>query len=153
MNMANLVRWEPFNEIVSLREAMDKLFEDSFIHTRWLTPMRENFMGQMALDIVENADELVVKASVPGFKPEDIDIAVVDDTLTIKAESKAEKKEEKETYLLRERRYNAMQRSVRLPVTVEADKATAEFEQGVLTLTLPKAEAVKPKQIKINAKK
>jgi HSP20 family protein len=151
--MTNLVRWEPFNEIVSLREAMDKLFEDSFIHSRWLTPMRENVFGQMALDIIENDNELVVKATVPGFKPEDIEINVVDDTLSIKAETQAEKKEEKETYLLRERRYNALHRSVHLPVTVEADKATAEFEHGVLTLTLPKAEAVKPKQIKINAKK
>jgi HSP20 family protein len=151
--MANVVRWEPLNDIVSLRDAMDKLFEDSFTHTRWLTPVRENVFGQMALDIVENANELVVKATVPGFKPEDIEINVVDDTLSIKAETKAEKKEEKETYLLRERRYNALRRSVHLPVTVEADKATAEFEHGVLTLTLPKAEAVKPKQIKINAKK
>jgi HSP20 family protein len=132
---------------------MDKLFEDSFIHSRWLTPMRENVFGQMALDIIENDNELVVKATVPGFKPEDIEINVVDDTLSIKAETQAEKKEEKETYLLRERRYNALHRSVHLPVTVEADKATAEFEHGVLTLTLPKAEAVKPKQIKINAKK
>jgi HSP20 family protein len=147
------MRWEPIKDMVTLRDAMDQLFEDSFTHTRWLTPVRENVLGQMALDIVENDNELVMKASVPGFTPEDIDIAVVDDLLTIKVESKAEPKEAQTNYLLRERRYNAMQRTVRLPVAVQTDKATADFEHGVLTLTLPKAEAIKPKQIKINAKK
>src|SRR6266849_6628960 len=103
--MANIVRWDPFNDVVSLRDAMDRLFEESFIQPRWITPIRESVMGGLALDVVETENDIVVKASVPGYKPEDIDITVVGDTLTIKGEVTAEKKEEKESYLLQERRF------------------------------------------------
>jgi len=149
--MANIVRWEPFNEMISLRDAIDRLFEESFIQPRWATPLREG-MGQLALDVIENPNEFVVKASVPGLKPEDLDITVVGDTLTIKGQTKAEMKQEKENYLLQERRYGAFQRSITLPASVQADKAHADFENGVLTLTLPKVEEVKPKQIKVATK-
>lgn len=149
--MADIVRWDPFDRL-SLRDAMDRLFEDAFITPRWFTPFRENWLDSLALDVVEDDDNVVVKASVPGFKPEEIDISVVEDTLTIKGESKTEKKEEKEHYLMRERRFGTIQRTLRLPVPVQADKAKAEFENGVLVLTLPKAEEVKPKQIKISVK-
>ena len=148
---SNIVRWDPFSDVVSLRDAMDRLFEESFIQPRLFAPIREG-MGQLALDVVENDNDVVVKASVPGIKPEDIDVTVVGDTLTIKGEIKSEKKEEKVNYVLRERRFGAFQRSLTLPVEVQADKARAEFENGVLTLTLPKVEEIKPKQIKVNAK-
>ncbi len=150
--MANIVRWDPFNDVVSLRDAMDRLFEESFIQPRWISPIRESVMGGLALDVVETANDIVVKASVPGFKPEDIDITVVGDTLTIQGETKAEKHEEKENYLLQERRFGTFKRSFTLPMGVQADKAHADFENGVLTLTLPKAEEVKPKQIKVSLK-
>jgi HSP20 family protein len=155
MNMPhNLTRWEPFNDVVSLRDAMDRLFEESFIQPRIFTPIREG-MGGLALDVTENDNELIVKASVPGIKPEDIDITVVGDTLTIKGDVKQETEREgngsKQNYLVRERRWGAFQRSLTLPVVVQAEKARADFENGVLTLTLPKAEEVKPKQIKVNA--
>src|SRR5262249_23674817 len=144
--------WEPFNEVVSLRDAMDRLFEDSFIYPRFMAPLREGFMGQLPLDVVESDNDIVVKASVPGFKPEDINITVTGDTLTIQGETKVEKKEEKQNYLLQERRFGTFKRSFSLPMGVQADKAKADFENGVLTLTLPKAEEVKPKQIKVAAK-
>ena len=150
--MANIIRWEPFNEAVSLRDAMDRLFEESFITPRFFAPLREGVMGTLPLDVVENENEVVVKASVPGLKPEDIDITVVGETLTIKGQTKTEKKEEKSNYLLQERRFGSFQRAITLPVDVQSDKAQAEFDNGVLTLTLPKAEAVKPKQIKVNMK-
>jgi HSP20 family protein len=150
--MAKIVRWEPFNDFVALRDAMDNLFENSFIQPRFLAPFRESVMGQLPLDVIETEDELVVKATVAGYKPEEIDVTIVGDTLTIKGEGKEEQKDEQPTYLLRERRLASFKRSFTLPVDVQADKAKAEFEYGVLTLVLPKAEAIKPRQIKINMK-
>jgi len=95
---------------------------------------------------------VVVKSSVAGVKPEDIDITITGDTLTIKGETKAEEKIERENYVRQERRYGAFSRSLTLPTTIVAEQAKAEFENGVLTLTLPKAEEVKPKTIKVKAK-
>lgn len=150
----NIVRWDPFTDVVSLRDAMDRLFEDSFIQPRFFAPQREG-MGQLPVDVVENDNDIVVKASVPGIKPDELDITVVGDTLTIKGEVKAqtkESKEEKTNFLVRERRWGMFQRTLTLPVEVQADKARAEFENGVLTLTLPKIEEIKPKQIKVSVK-
>ncbi len=150
--MASLVRWEPFNELVSLRDAMDRLFEESFVRPRdgWLFP----FGGEtLAVDMYETDNEVVVKTAIPGVKPEDIDISITGETLTIKGETKAEEKVEKANYIRQERRYGSFCRSVTLPTQVVSDKAEAVFENGVLTLTLPKAEEVKPKSIKVKAKK
>jgi HSP20 family protein len=147
--MANIVRWDPFDDVLSLRDAMDRLFEQSFIQPRFAGIGREATMGRLALDVIENPNEFVVKAAVPGLRPEDIDITVTGDTLTIKGQSRQETKQEKENYLLQERRFGAFQRSITLPASVQADKAQADFENGVLTLTLPKVEEVKPKQIKV----
>jgi HSP20 family protein len=149
--MADLIRWEPFRELISLREAMDRLFEESFVRPRagWLAPWGPE---TLAVDMYETDQEVVIKTSVPGVKPEDIDITVVGDTLTIKGETKAEEKIERANYIRQERRYGAFSRSLTLPTSIVAEKAKAEFENGVLTLTLPKAEEVKPKTIKVKAK-
>jgi HSP20 family protein len=149
--MANIVRWEPFRDLISLREAMDRLFEESFVRPRtgWLAPLGA---GALAVDVYETDQDVVVKSSVAGVKPEDIDITITGDTLTIKGETKAEEKVERANYIRQERRYGAFSRSVTLPTTIVAEKAKAEFENGVLTLTLPKAEEVKPKTIKVKAK-
>ena len=149
--MANIVRWEPFRDLITLREAMDRLFEESFIRPRvgWLAPLGA---GALAVDMYETDQDVVVKSSMPGVKPEDIDITITGDTLTIKGETKAEEKVEKANYVRQERRYGAFSRSLTLPTTIVAEKAKAEFENGVLTLTLPKAEEVKPKTIKVKAK-
>ncbi len=146
----SLMRWQPFEELMSLREAMDRLFEESIVWPRsLLAPAAQTF----AVDIYETKDDVVVKASLPGVKPEDVEVSVVGDTLTIKGEVKEEKDIKEENYIRKERRYGSFCRSFTLPVSVNADKATAEFENGVLTLTLPKAEEVKPKTIAIKAKK
>jgi HSP20 family protein len=144
-----IVRWEPFNEMVSLRAAVNQLFQDSFIRPgSWLMP----FDGaQPAVDMIATKDEVIVKASVPGIKPDDIDISLTGDQLTIKGETKSEQKIEEGSYIRQERRFGSFQRTVALPTSVISDKARAEFENGVLTLTLPKSAEVKPKTIKVQA--
>ena len=146
--MANIVRRDPF-EGLPLRDAFDRFFEEAFVMPRWLTPFRESLTDTVLLDLVEEDDKFVLQASVPGFKPEEIDVSVLGDRLTIKGETKEEKKEERKSYLMRERRFGLVERTLRLPAPIAADKVTAEFEHGVLTLTLPKSDEVRPKQIKI----
>ena len=106
----------------------------------------------LPLDVSENENEFVVKASLPGIRPEDVQITVHGDMLTIRGEIKAEEEKKEEHFHLRERRYGQFQRTVRLSAPIRADQAQANFENGVLTLTLPKAEEAKPKQIKIGAR-
>ena len=151
--MSNAIeRWEPFKEMMSLREAMNRLVEDSFIRPgTWLTPFDVDALG-VAMDVIETKDNIIVKASVPGIKPEDIDVSVTGDVLTIKGETASEEKIEQGSYLRQERRFGKFERSLTLPTLVTADKADAKFEHGVLTLTLPKAEQAKPKSIKVKTK-
>jgi HSP20 family protein len=146
--MTNLVRWEPFRDLVSLREAMDRLFEESFVRPQGDWPMPTE-AGALAVDVYETEDAVVVKSAIPGVKPEGIDISLTGDTLTIKGETKFEEEVEEENYVRREMRYGAFSRTLPVPTAVVAEEAEAEFENGVLTLTLPKAEEVKPKAIQI----
>ena len=144
-------RWQPFSELMSLRQAMDKLFEDSFVRpSRALAALGE--VTAPALDVYQTANEVVVKATLPGLKPEDVSIDITGETLTIKGETKAEQEIKKENYLYQERRYGSFARSIVLPSGLKPDKAEATIEDGVLTLTIPKAEEVKPKAIKVKAK-
>lgn len=147
--MSDLMLWEPVTEgMMSLRRAMDRLFESSFV--RPIFP--EIFGAGPALDMYETDNDVVVKVTVPGVKPEDLQVTVTGNTLTIKGEVKAEEDAQKRNYVYRERRYGQFVRSVVLPGDVEADKAKAEFEHGILTLTVPKTEAAKPKTITVKAK-
>jgi HSP20 family protein len=147
----SLMRWDPSREMISLREAMDRLFSESFIRP-WFGPGAMPAGEALALDMYETDDKVMVEAGVPGVKPEEIDVQVTGNVLTIKGERREEKKEEKASYIHQERRYGSFQRSVTLPTEVDVDKAEAKFEHGVLTLTLPKSEVVKPKTIKIKTK-
>ena len=149
--MANLIRWDPFRDMVTLREAMDRLLEDSVVRPRGGLAPSEG-LATLALDVFESVDDVTVKASLPGITPQEVDISITGDVLTIKGEKSEEKEEKQGNYHLRERRYGAFQRSVSLPAAVQADKADAVFENGVLTLTLPKVEEIKPKSIKIKTK-
>jgi HSP20 family protein len=131
---------------ISLRDAMSRLLEDSFIPaTSQMAPVSRT----MPLDVIENAEGYVVKASLPGCDKEKVEVSFEDDTLSIKATLEEEALPEGSRSLLRERWYGQVARSVRLPIAVDPDKAKAEFKNGVLTLTLPKAESVKPRTIKI----
>jgi HSP20 family protein len=144
----SMMRWEPFSQLMSLRQAMYRLFEDSFVR-----PSRVLF-GEgvhIPLDIHQTADEVTVKASLPGVKPKDVDISITGDTLTIKGEAKAQEIKQ-EDYLCQEWRYGAFARSVTLPGALKTDKVEATFENGVLTVSIPKAEEAKPKTIKVKAK-
>jgi len=147
----SLIRWDPTGEMISLRDAMDRLLGESFIRP-WLG--RGTFFGgeAFALDMYETDNDVIVEAPLPGVKPEEIDIQVNGNVLTIKGERKEEKKEEEASYVYQERSFGSFCRSVTLPTDVDVDKADAAFEHGVLTLTLPKSEAVKPKTIKIKTK-
>ena len=146
----NIVRWEPFREITSLRDAMDRLFEDSFVSVPHLWSARGTL--ELPVDMHQTDNDLVIKASLPGFKPEEVDISINDGTLNIKGEHKEEEEVKEDNYFYKERRYGAFSRSLPIPVKVKSNKAEAAFEDGVLTLTLPKAEEVKPKRIKVKAK-
>jgi len=142
----SIMRWQPFEDLVSLREAMDRLFEESFVRPRaWLAPTGLD----LAIDMYETDNELVVTTAVPGMKPEDLEITITGDTLCIKGEVKSETKVEKASYYRQERRYGACSRSISLPVPVQADKVEAKLKDGILTITMPKAEEARPKTIKI----
>jgi HSP20 family protein len=148
--MANLTRFDPFNEMVTLRQAMDRLFEDSFVApVNWRSPQGEGVTP--TLDVHQTGDEIVVTAALPGVKAEDVDITLTGQTLQIRGEFKSDENVERNQYLYRERRYGSFNRQLQLPVRVEGDKTEAHFEDGVLTLRIPKAEEVKPRQIQIKA--
>lgn len=146
----SIVRWDPFRDLVSLRQAMDRLFEESFVHPSRIVGLWGDGMG-VPLDVYHTPEALVVKASLPGVKPEEVEITVTGDSLTIKGEVKAEEETKREDYYCQERRYGSFSRSVRLPEGLRTEKAEATFEHGVLTLTIPKAEEVKPRTIKVKA--
>ncbi|MBI2858737.1 MAG: Hsp20/alpha crystallin family protein [Chloroflexi bacterium] len=144
-----MIHWEPVRELASLRRAMDNIFEDTFFRpSRIISEQGPELEAPM--DMYQTDDDVVVKASLPGVKPEEVEISVMGNTLTIKGEHQEEKEEKDKDYIRRERSYGAFSRSMVIPVAIQADKAAADFKDGVLTLTLPKAEEIKPKQIKIS---
>jgi HSP20 family protein len=133
---------------VTLRDAMGRLFEDSFVSPLTWRQL-DGEMLNPAVDVHQTADEIVVSASLPGLKAEDVDITITGQTLSIRGEFKADEKVERDQYLYRERRFGTFHRQVELPVRVQGDATTATFDDGVLTLKIPKAEEVKPRQIKV----
>jgi HSP20 family protein len=146
--MSNLIRWEPVREMMTLREAMDQLFSDAF--TRPVSMSGGSVIP--AIDVYQNNDAVVVKAALPGLKADDVQISVTADVLTLCGEFKQENEKKDTTYHIREQRFGSFERSIMLPSDVQTDKAKADFENGILTITLPKAESVKPKTITIKAK-
>jgi HSP20 family protein len=147
--MSLIVR-DPFETLTPLRDAMSRLFEESFIG-----PRSELLTSQaFPVDIYETDDQhaYVVEAPLPGTKPEHIQITAVDNTLTIRVAEKQEEKVKKGNYVRRERYEGEMQRAIVLPTTIEAQKVEATYEHGVLTLHIPKAEAAKPKQIRVQVR-
>ena len=149
--MSNLTRWEPMRDMVTLRDAMDRLFDEAFTRPWGLTDGGRG-MGMPAVDMYQTEDDVIVKTAIPGIKPEDVQISVTGDTLTIKGETKEDSDDKQKAYHIREQRWGSFERTLTLPTDVKADKAQAEFENGILTITLPKAEEVKPKTISVKAK-
>jgi len=142
-------RPSPFGELLSLRQAMDRLFEDSFVRPSGWT--HEGTAG-LPLDVSATTDELVVQAALPGARPEDVDITVENGVLTIRGEIRSDRTSDgTETEpLIREIRRGSFSRSVALSGELEPDKASATFEHGLLTLRIPRAEQARPRQIRIN---
>ena len=150
--MSNLTRWEPASDVMTLRDAMDRLFDDAFTRPFSLQRNGGATWSSLPIDMYQTNDDVIVKAVVPGIQPDQVQINVTGDVLTIRGEAKQEEEKKERAWHLREHRFGSFERSVALPVSVVPDKATAEFENGILTITLPKAEEVKPKAITIKAK-
>ena len=143
-----LTRWDPFQEMMTLRSTVDRLFDNIFSsQSSWPLPAS----GGFALDVAENENGYIVKASIPGVSLDDLDITITDNVLTIKGELKEDKEVKEAQYHVRERRLGSFSRSVSIPSKVNSDAIKAEFANGVLTLSLPKTEEVKPKRISVNA--
>lgn len=144
--MTNLTIFDPFREITSIRSMLDQAFDNFLLR-------RGEIGGEwLAMDMYQTDDEVIVKAVLPGMKAEDINISVSDGMLTIQGEIKEEKVEEKARYHLRERRIGSFSRSIPLPTAVVTEKAEAKYENGILTLVLPKTEETKSKIISVKVK-
>ena len=142
-----LMRPRPYFDMPSLREAMDRLFDQSFVTpSEWLTLAR---FEHPAIDVVSKPEAFVVKVALPGVKPEDIETTITGDTLTIHGKYREEEKKEEEGYLFRELSRGEFRRTLQLPIGVKADAAEATFHDGILTLIIPKVEPIKPKEIKV----
>ncbi len=148
-----IMRWDPFRDLVSIQERMNRLFDQTLARTRGEEEEGIATSTWMpSVDIYETADRVVLKAELPGLTREDIDINVRNNTLTLRGERKFEKEVKEENYLRIERAYGSFQRSFTLPATIQQDKIKAVFKDGVLEVSLPKAEEARPKQIKIDVK-
>ncbi len=141
---------DPFEQLTPLREAMSRLFEESFVGPRFELVFGRTF----PLDISESEDKqhYLIEASLPGFKPEEIQVTVEGDTLLIHAQKKEETRAEKGTYVRRERYEGEMSRSITLPTAIDVARVEASYEHGLLKLIVPKAEVVKPTQIPVKVK-
>lgn len=144
--MTNMVRWDPFSE---LRTTMDRLFDEGFSRPWRFLPVQEQQEWAFPVEVSESENEVEVKAALPGIDPKEVDISIANDVLTIRADHREESEEKKKDYYRREIRYGTYHRSLALPVAVDADKANAEFTNGLLHIRMPKAEALRPKQIKV----
>jgi len=148
-----IVRWDPFRDLMTIQDRMNRLFDQTLSKTR--TDDDEGLTASTwspSVDIYETADSVVLKAELPGLSRENIDIQVRDNTLTLKGERKFEREVKDENYLRIERSYGAFQRAFNLPSVIQQDKIKAVFKEGVLEVTMPKAEEAKPKQVKIEVK-
>ena len=145
--MNYITRWNPYRDMAIMRRSMDRLV-DSFFEDANLP---ETVTWGVALDVAEKEGEFVVQASLPGVKPEDIDVTFTNNTLTIKGEVRSEEEREESRYHLRERRYGMFARSITLPRGIDGDHIEASYKDGVLTLRLPKREEIKPRRIEIHS--
>ena len=147
--MGRIVRFDPFREMVSVRNQMDQLVGDLVREpSGWQSNGGKGHI-RLALDVSEDDHSYGVKASLPGIDPADLDISFTENTLTIRGETEAESVDENAKWHLRERRFGQFMRSITLPAAVNADDISADYEDGVVTLTLPKAEGVKPRRIAV----
>ena len=141
-----LQRWEPFRDMRRMDEMMNRIrrghYRDGYgVTNRWAVP----------LDVVEEDDKIIVRATLPGVDADDIDVTLENDVLTINGETKTETEEHEETYLVRERRIGKFHRTLRLPDTVDSEKVETKYENGVVEITFPKTEAKKARRLSVKA--
>jgi len=146
--MNTITRWDPFRGLTTLQDQVNRLFEGTFPQGR--AGEADLATWAPAVDIYEGQDELVAQVDLPGVQEKDIDIRLENNTLTIRGERKFEKNVNEENYLRVERAYGSFTRTFSLPNTVNAEAIRADYNQGVLTVHMPKREESKPKQVKIN---
>jgi HSP20 family protein len=145
----SLDRWDPFREMVTLRDAMDRLLQQSLSGTgQIISSMRPD---AIPMDVVERDDSFEVRAAIPGVKPDDVEVVVQGERLTIRAESRARDVQHGETWLIREHRVGSFQRSITLPSPVSSEAAEARIEHGILVLRLPKLQEVRPRRITVGS--
>ncbi len=142
-----LQRWDPVSELRRMEDTMNRLWRGVYSPNEaeiesWAVP----------LDVIQEGDTTLVAASMPGVKPEDIEVSIEDDVMTIKGKTKEEEERKEGNYLLRERRAGSFYRSIRLPETVDTTKAESKYDNGVLTVSFPKHEAKKAKKLEIKVK-
>jgi len=147
--MAELMVWRPIQE---LKKEMDRIWQEFFGKT-YAPEKWEGIEWVPAVDVSETDDAVIVKVDVPGVKPEDMEISLVDNVLVIKGEKKREEEEKKENFYRMERFYGSFMRSIQLPCEIEVDKIEANYKDGVLKIILPKKPEEKKKVIKINVEK
>src|SRR5438309_9762582 len=147
--MTVLTRWDPFRECATLQVRMNRLFQESFRREGREESLTTTSFAP-AVDVYEDEHNVTVKIEVPGIDEKDIDVRVENNTLTVHGERKFEKEEKEENYRRVERQYGSFTRTFALPQTVESEKVSATYDQGVLKITLPKKAEAKPKQIKVN---
>ena len=145
----NIVRYDPFRELRSLQDEMNRLLSSSFSRSGDKNEQMWSGSWTPSVDISENKDQLILEAELPGMKPEDVEISIENSVLTLRGERKFEKKEDGDNLHRVERSYGSFTRSFTLPPTISAENATVAFENGVLRLTLAKREEAKPRRIEI----
>ncbi len=147
-----IVKYDPWRDVLSLRDEIDRLFEDFFPVK---SGERRDYLAEVwapAIDIYETKDDVVVKAELPGMNKEDIKINIVDNSLVIEGEKKQEKEVKEENYYRVERRYGVFRRAIEIPVPVKTENVEATYKDGVLEIKLPKKEEAKPKEIEVKVK-
>jgi len=141
--------WQPMRDMVTLRQAMNRLFEDSMVRPEWGEAAHEQ-VTRLPLDAYSTEEEIVIMASLPGVKPEDVEITIEGDTLSIKGA--IPEPPENVDYILRERRFGPFSRMLTFNIPVKADEAEASFRDGLLTLSVPKADEIRPRTIEVKSK-
>jgi HSP20 family protein len=147
--MTVLTRWEPFREFATLQDRMNRLFRESFNEAGRDESLSASSFAP-AVDVYEDEHQVTLKIEVPGIDEKDINIRVENNTLTVHGERKIEKEEKEENYRRVERQYGSFTRTFTLPQTVDSDNVSADYDRGVLKVSLPKKAEAKPKQIKVN---
>ena len=145
-----LVRWDPFRDLVSIQDELNRLFGRTFTGGESMRPSAGG-AWMPAMDVFETEDKIVARLELPGIEPNDVEVAVEDSTLTVSGKREFSSETNEENYHRVERRYGAFTRSIALPQTADVEKVDASFDKGVLTIEMPKVERAKPKKIQIKA--